>query len=230
VVVVVVVAAAAAVVVWWRPHLHRHQWIVPEYIRTLDSTGLDNWLTDGKEFRHSGQSGVQGTFSGKKLSHDRHMRCLHARQWSREARADRHCVSWDLIKDTCNCKTISIDWIILNHEGRRFDSQCHCIFFFNWPNPSQPYYGPGVASASYRNDYQQYSWLVEGDRRVRLTASLPAVNQQPRNHGKLDVSQTYWPPRPAAGIKTLPSKKTKLRGLSPRANYIDRETAACRRS
>jgi hypothetical protein len=26
--------------VWWLPHLHRHQWIVPEYIRTLDSTGL----------------------------------------------------------------------------------------------------------------------------------------------------------------------------------------------
>jgi hypothetical protein len=45
-VMVVVVAAAAAVVVvvvvvWWRPHLHRHQWIVPEYIRTLNSTGLE---------------------------------------------------------------------------------------------------------------------------------------------------------------------------------------------
>jgi hypothetical protein len=28
-------------VVWWRPHLHRHQWIVPEYIRTLDSTAVN---------------------------------------------------------------------------------------------------------------------------------------------------------------------------------------------
>jgi hypothetical protein len=28
--------------VWWRPHLHRHQWIVPEYIRTLDSTGTQS--------------------------------------------------------------------------------------------------------------------------------------------------------------------------------------------
>jgi hypothetical protein len=26
--------------VWWRPHPHRHQWIVPEYIRTLDSTAV----------------------------------------------------------------------------------------------------------------------------------------------------------------------------------------------
>jgi hypothetical protein len=29
------------VVVWWRPHLHRNQWIVPEYIRTLDSTAVE---------------------------------------------------------------------------------------------------------------------------------------------------------------------------------------------
>jgi hypothetical protein len=27
--------------VWWRPHFHRHQWFVPEYIRTLDSTALN---------------------------------------------------------------------------------------------------------------------------------------------------------------------------------------------
>jgi hypothetical protein len=30
--------------VWCRPHLHRHQWIVPEYIRTLDSTGLEGLI------------------------------------------------------------------------------------------------------------------------------------------------------------------------------------------
>jgi hypothetical protein len=32
------------VVVWWCPHLHRHQWIVPEYIRTLDSTALEDLI------------------------------------------------------------------------------------------------------------------------------------------------------------------------------------------
>jgi hypothetical protein len=43
------VVVVVVVVVWWRPHLHRHQWIVPEYIRTLDSTGLDNRPKDGSE-------------------------------------------------------------------------------------------------------------------------------------------------------------------------------------
>jgi hypothetical protein len=37
-----VVVVAVVIVVWLRPHLHRHQWIVPEYIRTLDSTALDS--------------------------------------------------------------------------------------------------------------------------------------------------------------------------------------------
>jgi hypothetical protein len=37
-----VVVVVVVVVVWWRPHLHRHQWIVPEYIRTLDSTALSH--------------------------------------------------------------------------------------------------------------------------------------------------------------------------------------------
>jgi hypothetical protein len=51
------------VVVWWRPHLHTHQWIVPEYIRTLDSTDLsyvlhtysiqECWMLDSNyESRH----------------------------------------------------------------------------------------------------------------------------------------------------------------------------------
>jgi hypothetical protein len=35
---------------------------------------------------------------------------------------------------------------------------------------------------------------------------------------------------PRAGLDAVLKKKTKLRGLSPQANYIDRATAACRRS
>jgi hypothetical protein len=31
-------------------------------------------------------------------------------------------------------------------------------------------------------------------------------------------------------VKTLVAKKTKLRGLTPQANYTDRATASCRRS
>jgi hypothetical protein len=38
--------------VWWLPHLHRHQWIVPEYIRTLDSTVLVLWYIDSLLGKH----------------------------------------------------------------------------------------------------------------------------------------------------------------------------------
>jgi hypothetical protein len=37
-------------------------------------------------------------------------------------------------------------------------------------------------------------------------------------------------PSSAALLHQLDKKKTKLRGLSPQANYTDRATAACRRS
>jgi hypothetical protein len=37
--------------------------------------------------------------------------------------------------------------------------------------------GPGVGSASNRNEYQESSWGVEGGRRVRLTALPPSVSR-----------------------------------------------------
>jgi hypothetical protein len=40
-------------------------------------------------------------------------------------------------------------------EGRGFDSRC-CLWNFSLTYSFQPHYGPGVDSASNRNEYQEY--------------------------------------------------------------------------
>jgi hypothetical protein len=95
--------------------------------------------------------------------------------------------------------------------------------------------GPGVYSASNRNDYQKETkclWVVERIRCVRLTISLSSMSRLSRQCGILNISLPYRPLRPITGMALLfyvgdvrTSQETYI--LASMASYGDSFTFLC---
>jgi len=78
-------------------------------------------------------------------------------------------------------------------EGRRFDSRC-CHWNFSWTLSFLPHRGPGVDSASNRNEYQEYFVGGKVFRCVGLTTLPPSCADC------LEI----WEPHPAGTLRACP--------------------------
>ena len=66
----------------------------------------------------------------------------------------------------------------------------------------QSHYGPGIDSASNKNEYQEHFLGGKGDRCLRLT-TLPPLCGIVMNSGNLNFLEASGPPRPVMGLLCL---------------------------
>jgi hypothetical protein len=62
--------------------------------------------------------------------------------------------------------------------------------------------GPGVNSASNRNEYHKHTNMFLGSK-LELTTLTPSASRLSRQCGILNMSQSYRPPPPGTGIASL---------------------------
>jgi hypothetical protein len=78
-------------------------------------------------------------------------------------------------------------------EGRGFDTRW-CHWNFSLTQSSRPRYGPGVESASNRNEYHEYFLGDKGGRSVGMTTLPPSY---------IDCLE-IWDPKPPGNLRACP--------------------------
>jgi hypothetical protein len=101
-----------------------------------------------------------------------------------------------------------------------YSTTCEVIGYFQLTYFFKPHYGPGIDSASNRNQ-------LETDRKQALH-NVIANETELIIITNVRTSNSTWHYDPIDTIFIIQTNK--LRGLGPRANYTDRATAACLRS
>jgi hypothetical protein len=127
--------------------------------------------------------------------------------------------------------SVVIEVLCYKPEDSGFDSQWgHWISLIYLILPATV--GPGVYSASNRNEYQKHKKKILGSKRgrwVRLTTFTPSVSQLFRQCGFLNISQSYGPPRFVTGTALL-SLFYLLSTAYPNKPTSRAQTSACFRS
>jgi len=92
--------------------------------------------------------------------------------------------------------------LFLSFGSLLVQSQLMSLEFFIDIKSFQSHYGPGIDSASNKNEYQEHFLGGKGDRCLRLT-TLPPLCAIVMNSGNLNFLEASGPPRPVMGLLCL---------------------------